>query len=119
VAAEALLDGQAEALTQRAIDLAMAGDPTALKLCLERILPRRRSGRVQLRLPTIDSVEDVPRALRRVIGAAAAGHLDLEDASVLAALVDRQRQALESRDLAKRIEELEAFINARTERGCL
>jgi hypothetical protein len=38
MAAEALLDGEAEALTRKAIEMAMAGDTTALRLCLERIL---------------------------------------------------------------------------------
>jgi hypothetical protein len=35
VAAEALLDGQAEALTQKAVDAALEGDTTALRLCLD------------------------------------------------------------------------------------
>jgi hypothetical protein len=42
VALETLLDGQAQALTQKAIDLALAGDITALRLCLDRILPVRK-----------------------------------------------------------------------------
>src|ERR1700693_659671 len=37
LALEALLDGQAEALTQKAVELALAGDITALRLCLDRI----------------------------------------------------------------------------------
>ena len=37
-AAEALLDGEAEALTRKAIKLAKAGDLTALRLCLDRIV---------------------------------------------------------------------------------
>src|SRR5262249_39105368 len=41
LAAEILLEGEAEALTRQAIELALEGDRTALKLCLERILPRR------------------------------------------------------------------------------
>ena len=41
LALEALLDGQAEALTQKAIDLALTGDMAALRLCLDRI--RRRA----------------------------------------------------------------------------
>jgi hypothetical protein len=43
LAAEVLLEGEAEALTRRAIELALEGDTTALKLCLERIVPQRRS----------------------------------------------------------------------------
>ena len=42
LALEALLDGQANALTQKAIDLALAGDMAALRLCLDRILPPAR-----------------------------------------------------------------------------
>ncbi|MGH7064786.1 MAG: DUF5681 domain-containing protein, partial [Stellaceae bacterium] len=42
LAAEALLDGAADGLTRRAVELAVAGDPMALKLCLERILAPRR-----------------------------------------------------------------------------
>jgi Family of unknown function (DUF5681) len=43
-AAELLLEGEAEVLTRRAIELALEGDATALKLCLERIVPRRSRG---------------------------------------------------------------------------
>ena len=44
VALETLLDGQAQALTQKAIDLALAGDITALRLRLDRILIAQQSG---------------------------------------------------------------------------
>ena len=42
IAAEALLDGEAEAITRKAIELAKTGDITAIRLCLERIIPARR-----------------------------------------------------------------------------
>ena len=44
--AAVLLDGEAEALTRKAVELALAGDPTALRLCIESILPPRTSGEV-------------------------------------------------------------------------
>ena len=40
--AENLLDGQTEELLQKTIDLALAGDPTAMRLCIERIIAPRR-----------------------------------------------------------------------------
>ena len=46
--AELLLDGQTEALTKMAIELALDGNPTALKLCLDRIVPPRRERPVNL-----------------------------------------------------------------------
>ena len=42
MAAERLLEGEAEAITQKCVDMAMDGDPTALRLCLSRILPVKR-----------------------------------------------------------------------------
>ena len=39
LAAQSLLDGEAEALTRKAVELAKAGDMTALRLCLERVVP--------------------------------------------------------------------------------
>lgn len=48
-----LLDGEAEALTRKAVELALAGDTTALRLCLERIAPPRKDAPVKVELPDI------------------------------------------------------------------
>jgi hypothetical protein len=37
--ATTFLAGESEALTRSAVELALVGDPTAMRLCLERILP--------------------------------------------------------------------------------
>ena len=42
LAVEALLDGEAETLTRKAIELAKAGDLAALRVCLDRIAPPRK-----------------------------------------------------------------------------
>src|SRR5215211_4292561 len=42
LAVDALLDGEAETLTRKAIELAKAGDLVALRLCLDRICPPRK-----------------------------------------------------------------------------
>jgi Family of unknown function (DUF5681) len=62
VAIEALLDGEAEGLTRKAIELALAGDTTALRLCFERILPIRKDRPVRLELPPIEGVQDLMKA---------------------------------------------------------
>jgi len=53
VAAEAMLDGEVEALTRKAIELALAGDTTALRLCLDRILPPRCERPTSFELPRL------------------------------------------------------------------
>jgi hypothetical protein len=37
-----LLDGEAEALTRKAVELALDGDASALRLCLDRVVGPRR-----------------------------------------------------------------------------
>jgi len=50
-AIEQLLEGEAKALTRKAIDLALDGDTTALRLCLERIAPARKDAAVRFPFP--------------------------------------------------------------------
>src|SRR5215468_4219147 len=83
LAAEVLLEGEAEALTRQAIELALEGDRTALKLCLERILPRRRSRALAFDLPCIDRIEDLGNAIGAVLQEAASGRIFLDEAAAL------------------------------------
>jgi hypothetical protein len=53
LAMEALLDGEAETITRVAVDKAKEGDTTALRLCLERILPPRKDRPVSFSLPQL------------------------------------------------------------------
>jgi hypothetical protein len=64
LAAAVLLAGKSEALTRRAVELALAGDPTAMRLCLERILPPCRGRAVKFALPPIESARDKARGLK-------------------------------------------------------
>ena len=48
LAAEVLLGGQIERLTQKAIDAALGGDIAALRLCLQRAAPASRSRPIEL-----------------------------------------------------------------------
>ena len=50
--ARSALAANARKLTDRAIELALEGKPTALRLCLERILPAMQDRPVQLNFPT-------------------------------------------------------------------
>jgi len=108
LAAEALLDGEADALTRRAVELAIEGDPAALKLCLERILAPRRERVVRFALPPIDSAADIARAMGAVAAAVADGALTPGEASALAQLVDTFVRAIETSDFDRRLQSLEA-----------
>src|SRR5205823_6130469 len=54
--------GESEVLTGRAVELALEGDLTAMRLCLERILAPCRESTVKFALPPIESVADIAPA---------------------------------------------------------
>src|SRR5262249_1134560 len=107
LAAEILLEGEAEALTRQAIELALEGDRTALKLCLERTLPRRRSPASVRAQPPIDRAEDLGKAIGTVLQEAASGRIFLDEAAALIGMMESQRKAIETIDLEKRLQALE------------
>src|ERR1700737_5497363 len=64
LAAATLLAGEAEALTRKAVELALGGDPTAMRLCIERILPQCRERTVKFVLPPIESAARIAPAMK-------------------------------------------------------
>jgi hypothetical protein len=56
LAAATLLDGEAPGLTRRAVEAALAGDMLAMKLRLERVLPRCHERPVTFSLPSLAAV---------------------------------------------------------------
>ncbi len=72
-AAALLLDGEAEALTRKAIEHALAGDPAVLRLCLDRTVAPRRERLVEVPLPPIDSAADLLGAIKAVAGEVGGG----------------------------------------------
>jgi Family of unknown function (DUF5681) len=86
-AAALLLDGEAEALTRKAIAMALDGDPVALRLCLDRILGVRRGRPVALALPPLDDAETLGAAAASVGAAAAGGDVTPEEGLALAQML--------------------------------
>src|SRR5438552_18283375 len=74
-AAQLLLDGEATALSRKAVELALAGDPTALRLCLDRtVAPRRAAnGRSSLLCRRSGVAADILGAIKVVSGAVGRG----------------------------------------------
>jgi uncharacterized protein DUF5681 len=111
LAAEALLDGEAEALTRKAIEKAKEGDTVALRLCLDRILPPRKERPLRLALPTLASAADATGALAAVTAAVAAGEITPGEGADLNTVVAGFVKALETSELEARIAALEKEIN--------
>ena len=108
LAIEALLDGEAEGLTRKAIELALAGDITALRLCLDRLCPPRRDRHVSFEMPPIGTAADAGKALSALLRAVADGELTPSEAAELGKLVESYIRALEASEFEARLARLEA-----------
>jgi hypothetical protein len=107
LATQALLDGEAEALTRKAVELALEGNIAALKLCLERICPPRKERPLAINLPEIDGVAGLPMLTSAILAAVGRGELEPGQAAALASLVAAHGKVLELTELEKRISLLE------------
>jgi hypothetical protein len=108
VLVESLLDADAEALAQAAIDLAKSGDVTALRLCLDRIAPPRRDRHVAFTLPPLDTATDALKATPALVEPVATGELTPSGAAEPSKLVEGFSRAVELHDIQQRLERLKA-----------
>jgi hypothetical protein len=108
LALELLLDGEAEALTRKAVELALAGDITALRLCLDRILPPRKDRPIAFDMPPINNAEDARAASAALLGAVSSGSLTPSEASEVGKLIDAYVKTIELTEVLARLDKLEA-----------
>ncbi len=111
LAVECLLEGEAENLTRKAIELAKGGDLTALRLCLERIAPPRKDPPVLFPMPKLETAADAVKASAAIVEAVASGDLTPAEASELGRLVEGFRRTLEVSELEERLSRLEQRVN--------
>ncbi|MEG8041300.1 hypothetical protein QP164_00130 [Sphingomonas sp. LR59] len=95
------------ALTKAAIDKALTGDPTALRLCLDRLAPPRRDAPICISLPPVRSAADAVEASIAVLDAVGAGEVTPDEAGRVMALLTAHKTIVEAGDLEKRISALE------------
>ena len=107
LAIEGLLDGEAEALGRKAVALALAGDTTALRLCIDRILPGRKDSPVQFELPPMSNAKEAAMAAQCVLQAVSVGGLTPLEATTVMGLVERYCRVLVSTEFEDRICALE------------
>ena len=105
----ALLEGEGEALTRKAIEMALQGDTVALRLCLDRIAPPRKDSPVTFPLPRMTTAQDAAQAAGAVLEAVSMGELTPTEGAAAMALVDSFRRLLEVTELEARVAALEGL----------
>lgn len=108
IALEQLFDGEAEAISRKAIEMAKGGDLGAMRLCLDRIIsPRKDRPVVNFEMPSIETPADAAKAAASLMGAVAEGLLTPGEAAELCKLVENYVRAIEVADHEVRLSKLE------------
>jgi hypothetical protein len=102
-----MIEGEAESLTRKLLDLALAGNTRSLQFALDRSLPKRSGRPVVLDLPPVKVMDDVVAAMAAVATSVGAGDISAEEADHLILVFEKYAKVLEARDLIARLEAIE------------
>ncbi len=87
--------------------MALAGDVTAIRLCMERVAPPRKGRTVDFPLPAFEKVEDTVTTIGAVLQAVSEGRLTPEEGAAVAGLIEMKRKSIETVELEARLAALE------------
>jgi hypothetical protein len=104
---EQLIEGQAEQLVQKVLELGHAGDVACLKMLFDRLSPPRKGQPVNIDFPPIKTPHDVLEAIASVLTAIGDGRLTPDEASAISLVIERSRQVIQLQEVLKRIDALE------------
>ena len=91
---------------------AKGGDGQAGRTILERIWPPRKGARLDFDLPEVTKAEELPGAIASINRQVADGDMSPEEGTLIVGLLDAQRRAIETSDLADRIAAIEERMTA-------
>jgi hypothetical protein len=106
LAIEALLDGEAEALTRKAVGMALEGDTVALRLCMDRICPPRKDSPISFKMPPVNNVSDAASVMRSVMEEVAMGSISPGEAKAVSEVLECYRRLVETSEFEHRLKEL-------------
>jgi hypothetical protein len=115
IALQALLNEEGEQITRKAIEMALKGDSTALRLVLERLIPPTKEKPVNVPLPKVRTAADTTAAIAAVLEAVAEGSITPGEGQSIAGLLESQRKALETLALEARLAAVERAIAGKKE----
>jgi len=104
---ERIMQEDADAIIQAVVDSAKNGDPTAMRLCVERLIPVRKGRPIAFELPKIKTPADISIAMSAIVSAMAAGEITAEEASSASAVIQVNLRAIEVVDIDERLRRLE------------
>jgi hypothetical protein len=114
---EALLGGEAEQLTRKAIETALEGDMQAMRLCLDRLMPPGKDRLVFFEFPPIRGLEDIPLGLLSIMTAISVGMLTPPEGERLSRILADYATAMMEQDMDIRMQKLEEAVELNSNRA--
>jgi uncharacterized protein DUF5681 len=113
--AEAAFEAAGGGLVDRIIDHAAAGHATAMRLCMDRMLPMGRHRPVAIMLPAVDTPDYARAAAAEICRALAAGDISIDKAKALIGVAAGAARLVAPKtrpatDLAERLERCEEAL---------
>jgi hypothetical protein len=75
-----MVTDDAENVTRKFIEMALAGNVKCMQMCMERLLPRRNGRPVDFSLPPVNNAQDAVAAMAAIATAVNGGSLTAEEA---------------------------------------
>lgn len=101
-----------KALTDKAVEQALAGDAAALRLCFDRLVPPRRERAVSLALPPVREMADILPMTLAIAEAVSRGEITPGEAGELGRLVQALVRALETSEFERELRAMKATYAA-------
>lgn len=102
-----LMQDHGEAMIKQCQVLALQGDPTALRLCMERLLPPCKPSNNRFRMPQLKTMADIVKAFPVLARAVASGKLSAQEGEAISRIFEGHRRAIADEDFEKRLLALE------------
>lgn len=107
-----LLEPKAKELVDKMLELALGGDVNALRLCIERLIPKIQREPITIELPSELNPESVPQLKVALLRTALEGQISTDEAEKLIRLIGEcsatKDSALGSLSIAKTTDAVEA-----------
>jgi hypothetical protein len=107
-----LLEPHAESLVNKAVELALAGDVHAIKVCLDRLIPKATNLPVQFEMDgiDIDNFDNLSIIGKNILSSIASGNITPEDGQRIIGVLDTQRKFIEHVDIVRKLDEITLLV---------
>jgi hypothetical protein len=104
---QSLLEGKAEDVARKVLEMAQAGNIRALRMCLDRIAPAPKYRPGSCELPPLENPADTVKAMAKIAEAVAIGDLAPCEAISMAKVVETYIHALQAKAFDERLAKVE------------